>query len=155
MTTDALREHITARIASIEADDRYQADSAAVQINAPLALVQTDMAARHNELRRLLAKLDGGGEAQGQSPESEPGPLITPAGTKIVSAVYYDVTTDPVFVNDEGEVDVIISDEASHPEWHVLEDGDGFEVYLDDHNDQWIRKNGEWHLRETALDISI
>lgn len=48
--SDAALSSISERIAEIESDDRWQADSANVQINAPLALIQQDMA---GELRGL------------------------------------------------------------------------------------------------------
>ena len=45
---------IKAKIAEWKADDRYKAPPAAIQINAPLALIQTSIAARISALKWAL-----------------------------------------------------------------------------------------------------
>jgi hypothetical protein len=48
------REQILAAIAAIKADSRYQAKPALVDINAPLALIQTDLEAQIKTLKWVL-----------------------------------------------------------------------------------------------------
>ena len=50
------KKEIEKKIKEIEADDRFQAPPAIVDINAPLALVQVDLKAKHNMLKWVLAK---------------------------------------------------------------------------------------------------
>lgn len=54
---DAL-ETINERIEEIENDQRYQQDDADVQINAPLALIQTALEAEKKGLRRAKNALE-------------------------------------------------------------------------------------------------
>lgn len=51
MIDDIIAE-IDKRIDEIESDSRFQQDTASVQINAPLALIQQDMTAELRGLRR-------------------------------------------------------------------------------------------------------
>lgn len=57
------REEIQRKIDQIENDDRWSYDSADVQTNAPLALQQTAMEARHQALKWVLGETGvfGGG----------------------------------------------------------------------------------------------
>lgn len=48
---------VQARIAGIEADERYKAKPALVEINAPLALIQTDLGAEVRALKWALGKM--------------------------------------------------------------------------------------------------
>jgi hypothetical protein len=52
-----LHVQIEKKIAEIEADPRFKAAPAAVQINAPLALIQTSLSAEHDTLRWVLKQL--------------------------------------------------------------------------------------------------
>jgi len=47
-------EEIKAKLAEIDADERYHYPPAMVQINAPLALIQVDMAGKANALAWVL-----------------------------------------------------------------------------------------------------
>ena len=48
------------RIEEIEADSRFKAKAALVQVNAPLALIQTALHAEHATLKKVLEMLKGG-----------------------------------------------------------------------------------------------
>lgn len=48
------REKVEERLAEIEADDRLGYDDADVQVNAPLALIQTSLKAKRDALRFAL-----------------------------------------------------------------------------------------------------
>ena len=50
-----LEKFIKDKIAEIEADERYHYASASVFINAPLALIQTEMKAKLNAYKGVLA----------------------------------------------------------------------------------------------------
>lgn len=50
--------HINKRLAEIEADSRYQAPTASIQINAPLALIQLDMKAERSALLMVKELLE-------------------------------------------------------------------------------------------------
>lgn len=52
-TVVVLRETIDKLIAGIEADDRYRQKPALVDVNAPLALIQTDLEGRMTVLKHL------------------------------------------------------------------------------------------------------
>jgi hypothetical protein len=49
---------IRERLAQIEADERFRAKPALVQINAPLALIQCTMKGEHGALRWVLSLLE-------------------------------------------------------------------------------------------------
>jgi hypothetical protein len=55
----ALRELATKEIAAIESDDRYKSPTAAVQVNAPLALIQVGLKTGIQLWTRVLGMLDG------------------------------------------------------------------------------------------------
>lgn len=52
-----LEKFIKDEIAEIEADERYHYASASVLINAPLALIQTEMRAKMNAYKGVLEKV--------------------------------------------------------------------------------------------------
>ena len=52
-----LEKFIKDEIAEIEADERYHYASASVFINAPLALIQTEMKAKLNAYKGVLEKI--------------------------------------------------------------------------------------------------
>lgn len=52
-----LEKFIKDEIAEIEADERYHYASASVFINAPLALIQTEMRAKMNAYKGVLEKV--------------------------------------------------------------------------------------------------
>ena len=52
-----LEKFIKDEIAEIEADERYHYSSASVLINAPLALIQTEMRAKMNAYKSILEKV--------------------------------------------------------------------------------------------------
>ena len=52
-----LEKFIKDEIAEIEADERYHYASASVLINAPLALIQTEMKAKLNAYKGVLKKI--------------------------------------------------------------------------------------------------
>jgi hypothetical protein len=52
-------------IDKVEADERFAYDPASVQINAPLALIQIDLAAKRFAATRILAALDAAKEDWG------------------------------------------------------------------------------------------
>lgn len=52
-----LENFIGSEIAEIEADERYHYASASVFINAPLALIQTEMRAKMNAYKSILEKI--------------------------------------------------------------------------------------------------
>ena len=64
-TVETALAAIRERIDEIEADDRYQAETAIVEVNAPLALIQQDMAGELRGLYRAKHLLDGEAEASG------------------------------------------------------------------------------------------
>jgi len=47
-------EKIQKIIDEIEIDDRFKAEPAAVQVNAPLALIQTELSTKHAVLKSVL-----------------------------------------------------------------------------------------------------
>jgi len=53
-----LENFIKDEISEIEADERYHYASASVFINAPLALIQTEMKAKLNAYKGVLEKLE-------------------------------------------------------------------------------------------------
>lgn len=54
----SLKQKVKTRLKEIEEDNRYQRDDVAVQINAPLAMVQVDLKARHSILKWVLDELE-------------------------------------------------------------------------------------------------
>lgn len=56
-TLDEAIAKLEAAIAEIEADDRHHYKPALVQVNAPLALIQTEMSARKEAYQKSLALL--------------------------------------------------------------------------------------------------
>lgn len=54
---EELEIFIKSEIAEIEADERYHYASASVFINAPLALIQTEMKAKLNAYKGVLEKI--------------------------------------------------------------------------------------------------
>lgn len=53
-----LQKYIDAEIEEIEADERYHYEDAAVQINAPLALIQVSLKSRMRMLKDFREVLD-------------------------------------------------------------------------------------------------
>lgn len=57
MNLAEVKKALKEEIAKIEADDRYRAKSALVQVNAPLALIQVDLGARRQAYKNVLTML--------------------------------------------------------------------------------------------------
>jgi hypothetical protein len=62
-------EEVRALLKHVIADDRLKRGPALVQINAPLALIQTELEARCETLLWVLGKRPHGGGSAGQPPE--------------------------------------------------------------------------------------
>jgi len=54
-------KEILAEVVRIQDDERYSYPPALVQVNAPLALIQTEMRAKVSALEWVLAKIKNGG----------------------------------------------------------------------------------------------
>jgi len=58
MGIESVLESVEERLAEIEDRDAWEADSAQVQTNAPLALIQTSLESRHSELESVKQILE-------------------------------------------------------------------------------------------------
>ena len=85
--THEMQAYIEARIADIEADDRFSAPSARMEVNAPLAIIQIELKTQHRVLTAMLEKLTESAQLAVEVLTYEVGKLEVPRNGLVVIRV--------------------------------------------------------------------